>query len=156
MIDGIPHELIDESADGYMGAVQYRFSLYYPSKEEMKCCASEGLWTYGGRLNKLELSGLLTEEEERNDEDEKINKVLEHTGCENIIFHESNRKSCLNDILKCHDLNYIQKLKKICQSKPNNSSFKKQDNHEKAEKGLNIPKLLSKLDTTNPLYKNFF
>ena len=88
--------------------------------------------------------------------DEKINKVLEHTGCENIIFHESNRKSCLNDILKCHDLNYIQKLKKICQSKPNNSSFKKQDNHEKAEKGLNIPKLLSKLDTTNPLYKNFF
>jgi hypothetical protein len=41
--------------------------------------------------------------------DEKINKVLEHTGCENIIFHESNRKSCLNDILKCHDLNYIQK-----------------------------------------------
>ena len=95
-------------------------------------------------------------DEKRITYDEKINKVLEHTGCENIIFHESNRKSCLNDILKCHDLNYIQKLKKICQSKPNNSSFKKQDNHEKTEKGLNIPKLLSKLDTTNPLYKNFF
>ena len=88
--------------------------------------------------------------------DEKINKVLEHTGCENIIFHESNRKSCLNDILKCHDLNYIQKIKKICQTKPNNSSFKKQDNHEKNEKGLNLPKILSKLDITNPLYKNFF
>ena len=75
LIDGIPHELVDESADGYMGAVQYRFSLYYPSKKEMKCRVSEGLWTYGGRLNKLELSGLLTEEEEQNDEDEKINKV---------------------------------------------------------------------------------
>ena len=88
--------------------------------------------------------------------EEKINKILEHSACENIIFYESNRKSCLNDILKCHDLNYIKKLQNICQSKPNTSTFKKHDNHEKAEKGLNIPKLLSKLDTTNPLYKNFF
>ena len=84
LIDGITHELIDESAYGYMGAVQYRFSLYYPSKEEMKCCVSEGLWTYGGRLNKLELSGLLTEEEERNDENEKNSKVG-YLSAENIF-----------------------------------------------------------------------
>ena len=88
--------------------------------------------------------------------EEKVSKSLEHTGCENIIFHETNRKSCLNDILKCHDLNYIQNLKRICLTKPNNSSFKKHENHDKNEKGLNIPKILSKLDTTNPLYKNFF
>ena len=87
---------------------------------------------------------------------DKINKNLEHTACENIIFYESKRKSCLNDILKCHDLNYIQKIKNVCSIKPNNSSFKKHEHHDKNEKSLNIPKILSKLYTTNPLYKNFF
>ena len=88
--------------------------------------------------------------------DEKVNKTLEHTACESIFFYESNRKSCLNDILKCHDLDYIQKLRDLCRTKPNNSSFKKHETHEKTEKGMNIPKIISKMDTTNPLYKNFF
>ena len=86
--------------------------------------------------------------------EQKISKNLEYSQCENIIIFKSERKSCLNDILKCHDLNYIQKLKDICYAKQNNSSFKKHENHEKSEKGLNIPKILSKMDTTNPLYKN--
>ena len=93
--------------------------------------------------------------------EEKINKNLEHTACESIFFYESNRKSCLNDILKCHDLTYINKLKELCQFKSNNnSSFKKNENFNnkisKISKGLNIPKLINKMDTTNPLYKNFF
>ena len=88
--------------------------------------------------------------------EEKVNKNLEHTCCENIIFKESQRKSCLNDILKCHDMNYIQKIKDICYSKLNHSSFKKHESQEKTEKGLNISKILSKMDTTNPLYKTYF
>ena len=87
-----------------------------------------------------------------------VNKQLEHTGYENFYFYETNRKSCLNDILKCHDLNYILKLKEICYSKNQpSSSAKKQEIKEKKTKGLNIQKILNKIDTSsNPLYKNIF
>ena len=32
-----------------------------------------------------------------------------------VGFHESNRKACLNDILKCHDIKYIKNLKNLCE-----------------------------------------
>ena len=56
--------------------------------------------------------------------EEKINKNLEHTACESIFFYESNRKSSINDILKCYDLDYIQKLRNLIINKLNNSFFK--------------------------------
>ena len=88
--------------------------------------------------------------------EEKINKTSENSSCENVIFYESQRKSCLNDVLKCHDINYIKKLKDICYSKANNSSLKKQENHSSLEKGINVPKILSHLDSSNPIYKNIY
>ena len=88
--------------------------------------------------------------------EDKINKTADNSACENVIFYESQRKSCLNDILKCHDINYIQKLKEICHTKSNNSSQKKQENHQNQphEKGINVPKILNNLESTNPIYKN--
>ena len=84
-------------------------------------------------------------------------KNFVHSGCEKIYFYESNRKSCLNDILKCHDLNYILKLRDISYSKNQQNSSKKQDIKEKKCKGLNIQKILNKIDiSSNPLYKNIF
>ena len=35
------------------------------------------------------------------------NKIPTHSGNDFIVFYESNRKSNLNDILKCHDIKYI-------------------------------------------------
>jgi acetoin utilization deacetylase AcuC-like enzyme len=88
--------------------------------------------------------------------EDKINKTADNSACENVIFYESQRKCCVNDILKCHDINYIQKLKEMCHIKSNNTSQKKQENHQNQthEKGINAPKILSNLYSSNPIYKN--
>jgi hypothetical protein len=48
---------------------------------------------------------------------------LEYSGSESILFYETERKSTLNDILKCHDFNYIKRLKEFYKK-----SYKKQEN----------------------------
>ena len=84
------------------------------------------------------------------------NESLKHSGCENICFYEIKRKSCLNDILKCHDFNYIQRLKDFCTDiniKNNNlNNAKKRDYSPKKEKSIKYN--INNLDTLNPLYKN--
>ena len=87
--------------------------------------------------------------------EEKSNGQLKYSGCENILFYESNRKSCLNDILKCHDFRYIKKLKELCSIKnnnPNNYNKRKEYSPQK-EKGIKN-NLNNNIDYSNPLYKN--
>ncbi len=86
--------------------------------------------------------------------EDKNNEHLKYSGCENILFYESSRKSCLNDILKCHDFKYIEKLKELCNIKnnnPNNYNKRKEYSPQK-EKGIKYN--LNYLDYSNPLYKN--
>ena len=84
------------------------------------------------------------------------NESLKHSGCENIFFYESKRKSCLNDILKCHDFNYINRLKVLCTDinikNYNLNNSKKRDFSPIKEKGIKFN--LNNLDTLNPLYRN--
>ena len=53
-------------------------------------------------------------------------KKYAYSGNTNMAFHESTRKACLNDILKCHDIKYIRNLKNLCekinQSKTRNNT----------------------------------
>ena len=84
----------------------------------------------------------------------KNNSNLKHSGCENFLFFESDRKSSLNDILKCHDLKYIQKIKEICRNMNlKNGTFndKKREYSPNKEKGLKNN--LTNFDINNPLYK---
>ncbi len=53
-----------------------------------------------------------------------------------FILKPTNRRACLNDILKCHDINYIRKLKEKCESFGNNSQNKKKDNHHSSSSNL--------------------
>ena len=77
------------------------------------------------------------------------------SGCKYIRFHESHRKSKLNDILKCHDFKYIQNLKEFCNinTNNNNSSYnnKKKETSPKDEKG--IKNSINSINTSNSLYK---
>ena len=95
------------------------------------------------------------ENSEKNNENGGYNKKNDnYSGCINIKFFESNRKSTLNDILKCHDFKYIQKLKEFCRinnSNNNNSNNnKKRELSPKKEKGINN----SLNNINNPLYKS--
>ncbi len=92
--------------------------------------------------------------------DYKINKVtnLKYSGSEFILFFESKRKSKLNDILKCHDIKYIQKLKSLCEEisnlKNNNHKKSNKDNNNifiKEENGINVN--LNCINT-NPQFQN--
>ena len=91
--------------------------------------------------------------------DDKINKVtnLKYSGSEFILFFESNRKSKLNDILKCHDIKYIQKLKSLCEeisNLKNNHKKSNKDNNNifiKEENGINVN--LNCINT-NPQFQN--
>ena len=84
----------------------------------------------------------------------KSNGSTEYSGNENILFFETERKSVLNDLLKCHDLNYIKKLKEFCNIKNNhsNNNKKKEDNSPKKEKGIKYN--LNKINDINSHYKN--
>ena len=81
------------------------------------------------------------------------------SGCENILFFKSERKSTLNDILKCHDIDYIEKLKNLCEkirNESNNSHIKhkhdnKNNNSFKHENGINYN--LNCINT-NPMFQN--
>ena len=87
----------------------------------------------------------------------KKNMNIKYSGSEFIVFVESNRKSKLNDILKCHDIKYIQKLKSLCEEINNlkNNNHKKNcrisDNFIKEENGINVN--LNCINT-NPQFQN--
>ena len=66
---------------------------------------------------------------------------------EPYIFKESERKSCLNDILKCHDIKYIKALKYKC------DNISKKNNKEKEKDA--IPKFWESIDF-NLIEKNYF
>ena len=46
-----------------------------------------------------------------------MRSIGQGSGSECLLFYKSQRKSTLNDILKCHDINYIEKLKNLCEQK---------------------------------------
>ena len=73
------------------------------------------------------------------------------SGCENILFFKSERKSTLNDILKCHDIEYIEKLKNLCEKirneSNNNHNKHKHDNKNGINYNLNCI-------NTNPIFQN--
>jgi len=58
----------------------------------------------------------------------------EYTGNPEVAFHESKRKACLNDILKCHDIKYIRNLKNLCEKINQN---KKRNNPNDEIKNIN-------------------
>ena len=85
------------------------------------------------------------------------NRIPNHSGSENFLFWESKRKSSLNDILKCHDIKYIQKLKNLCEEikelKNNPKKAIKENiiNYIKEENGINVN--LNCINT-NPQFQN--
>ena len=85
------------------------------------------------------------------------NRIPNHSGSENFLFWESERKSSLNDILKCHDIKYIQKLKNLCEEikelKNNPKKAMKENliNYIKEESGINVN--LNCINT-NPHFQN--
>ena len=93
--------------------------------------------------------------------DYKMRSIGQGSGSECLLFYKSQRKSTLNDILKCHDINYIEKLKNLCEQIRNevvnthnnkNKHENNKNNHNKAENN-NINYNLNCINT-NPLYKN--
>ena len=84
-------------------------------------------------------------------------KMPTHSGSEYILFYETNRKSNLNDILKCHDIKYIQKLKELCEeikelkNNPKKLSRESNLNIIKEENGINVN--LNCINT-NPQFQN--
>ena len=82
------------------------------------------------------------------------------SGTDCLLFYKSDRKSTLNDILKCHDIEYIQKLKNLCEGmkNENGNSHNNKNKHENNKNNHikignnNINYNLNCLNT-NPLYK---
>ena len=81
------------------------------------------------------------------------------SGCENILFYKSERKSTLNDILKCHDIGYIEKLKNLCEKIKNENNFT-HNKHNKHENNKNNIKNENSINynlnciNTNPALQN--
>ena len=90
-------------------------------------------------------------------DDDYKKKIPSYSGCEFILFKESKRKSTLNDILKCHDIKYIQKLKNLCEeiknfkNNPKKSSKENSINNIIEENGINVN--LNCINT-NPQFQN--
>ena len=80
-------------------------------------------------------------------------KPIKFSGSEFILFYESDRKSKLNDILMCHDIKYIQKLKNLCEEinelKKNNKLINNICNNEEGKINVNLNCI-----NTNPLFQN--
>ena len=71
------------------------------------------------------------------------------SGCENIIYFKSERKSTLNDILKCHDIDYITKLKDLCKTMQDSNEH---NNRHNKYKNSSINSNLNCINT-NPAFK---
>ena len=77
------------------------------------------------------------------------------SGCENILFFKSERKSTLNDILKCHDIGYIEKLKNLCEKIKTENNYKhKHENKNKNIKNDNSINYNLNCINTNPAFQN--
>ena len=90
------------------------------------------------------------------DNEYKSKSSSQGSGCENILFFKSERKSTLNDILKCHDIDYIEKLKNLCESIKNesNNSHNKHNNKYKNIKNENSINYNLNCINTNPAFQN--
>ena len=63
--------------------------------------------------------------------DYKMRSIGQGSGSECLLFYKSQRKSTLNDILKCHDICYIEKLKNLCKDiKSENANSHNKNKHE--------------------------
>lgn len=64
---GIPHEFSDRSYDG-CGGREYFYQIRYPKAETNAICSViQCGFSYGGNENKLEIMGLLTDDERERD-----------------------------------------------------------------------------------------
>lgn len=72
--ENIPFEFLDRT-----NGIITLYQLCYPSVENRVCSVIEGDFSYGGVCDKLEIMGLLTEEESINDE------VLGYLTAENVF-----------------------------------------------------------------------
>ena len=76
-----------------------------------------------------------------------------------LLYFKSQRKSTLNDILKCHDICYIEKLKNLCKDikseNANSHNKNKHENHKNNNNNKNENNINYNLNciNTNPLYK---
>ena len=93
------------------------------------------------------------------DIDYKNRNIAQGSGSENLLFFKSQRKSTLNDILKCHDICYIEKLKNLCEQIKNGNSNGHNKNKNDNHKNNNNIKIENNINynlnciNTNPLYK---
>ena len=93
------------------------------------------------------------------DVDYKMKNTTQGSGSESLLFFKTQRRSTLNDILKCHDIGYIEKLKNLCEDiKNENNNSHNKNKHENHKNNNNI-KLENNINynlnciNTNPLYK---
>ena len=82
------------------------------------------------------------------------------SGSDGLLFYKTDRKSTLNDILKCHDIGYIEKLKNLCEQIKNEAgnSHNNKNKHENNKNnhikiGNNNINYNLNCINTNPLYK---
>ena len=88
------------------------------------------------------------------DKDSIIKNMMQNSGTEKILFFQTERKGTLNDILKCHDIEYIERLKNLCESiknHNNNSHNKHKNKNNKNESGINYN---INCINTNPHFQN--
>ena len=81
----------------------------------------------------------------------------EYSGNTSMVFLESKRKACLNDILKCHDIKYIKNLKNLCE-KINQKNMKINNieiNHKENNNNENNEEINGNLNclNSNPIIK---
>ena len=93
------------------------------------------------------------------DSDYKMKNTGQGSTSDTLLFFKSQRKSTLNDILKCHDICYIEKLKNLCDNiKTENANSHNKNKHENHKNNNNIKNennINYNLNciNTNPLYK---
>ena len=89
------------------------------------------------------------------DKETIIKNMNQGSGSEKILFFQTESKGTLNDILKCHDIEYIEKLKNLCETikNENNNSHNKHNKNKnnKTENGINYN--LNCINT-NPSFQN--
>ena len=89
------------------------------------------------------------------DKDTVIKNMNQSSGCEKILFFQTERKGTLNDILKCHDIGYIENLKNLCEKmkNENNNSHGKHNKNKNTKNEIGINYNLNCINT-NPSFQN--
>ena len=70
-----------------------------------------------------------------------------------FIIIKSKREACLNDILKCHDINYLQNIKNKCDNISNKNSLKNKNNINKNKNNNLVTEKINQLEIEKDEFK---